>query len=151
MRCSKAHNLISPYIDGELSEREERGLGDHLKACDKCREEFNEMRGLRDLFADAAKFEAPYGFHVRVMANVNTAKVRKLPRILMPVRLTEAVVVLAIIAVGMVSGAFLAKYPMPVKEGNIIIASLHLDLFKPAPPGTLGGAYLAMAEERDEK
>jgi anti-sigma factor RsiW len=39
MKCSKAHKLISPYIDSELPERDMRSLEDHMKACKMCRAE----------------------------------------------------------------------------------------------------------------
>jgi hypothetical protein len=55
-----------------------------------------------------------------------------------------------LITVGITSGTFLVKGIMPEKAGNEI-ASLHLDVFESAPPGTLGAAYLAMAEGRNEK
>ncbi len=45
MKCSKAHKLISPYIDGELSERDMKTLEDHMKVCHKCRTEFEERQG----------------------------------------------------------------------------------------------------------
>ena len=58
--------------------------------------------------------------------------------------------VLVLIAVGIVSGTFMVKALTPDKVGSEI-ASLHLDIFQSTPPDTLGGAYLAMTEERNEK
>jgi len=150
MNCSKAHKLISPYIDGELSEREVSVLENHLKVCPNCWTEVEEMKGLHKLFVNTEKFEAPYGFHTRVMGNVNATKTKKMPGISIPVRLAEAAIVLVLIAIGIMSGSFLVKGIMPGKAPDVI-ASLHLDVFEYAPPGTLGGAYLAMTEGRNEK
>lgn len=150
MKCSKAHELISPYIDGELSEGRKKGLEDHLNACKKCRMEVEGFQGLRDLFVNTEKYEAPYGFHAKVMANVNTTKTGRLFWVPIPVRLAEAVMVLALVAAGIMSGTLLVKGLMP-EQARDAVASLHLDLFESAPPGTLAGAYLAMTEVRNDK
>lgn len=151
MNCSKTQKFISPYIDGELSEGTKRNLESHIKDCEKCRTEMKAMQELHQLFVSTEKFKAPHGFHTRVMANVNTAKgTGWLSGISIPVRLAEAVMVLVLIAVGILSGSLLGKGLAPAKVGNEM-AALHLDVFNSAPPGTLGGAYLAMTEERNEK
>ena len=150
MDCLKMQKLMSPYIDGELSEGKKREFENHAKVCERCRTEVEEMKGLHQLFANTEKFAAPYGFHTRVMANVNTAKTGKLPGISIPVRLAETVMVLLLIAIGIMSGTFLVRSLIPGRAADVI-ASLHLDVFQYAPPGTLGGAYLAMTEERNEK
>jgi anti-sigma factor RsiW len=150
MECSKAHKLISPYIDGELQERNMKTLEDHMKICDKCRAEFEEGKELHNLFANADKFKAPYGFHTRVMANISSGKIRGSSRIPVFVRLAEGFVIIVVIALGVLSGSLLTKGYMPDKARDVM-ASLSLDVFDSAPPGSLGGVYLAMTEVRDEK
>lgn len=150
MKCSKAHKLISSYIDGELPERDMKTLKDHIKVCHKCLTEFEENRELHNLFAKADKFQAPYGFHTRVMANISSGKARGISGIPVFARLAEAVVIIVVIAFGILSGSFLIKDYMPDKARDIM-ASLSLDVFDSAPPGSLAGAYLAMTEVRDEK
>ncbi len=150
MKCSRVHELISSHIDGEMPERDTKTLKDHLQVCDKCRAEFEAGRELHNLFAHSEAFKAPYGFRARVMADVDTARSGGFLRVPLPARIAEAVMVLFLIAAGIVSGNFLARGLMPVQTGDAV-ASLHLDLFESAPPGTLGGAYLAMTEVRNEK
>jgi anti-sigma factor RsiW len=150
MKCSKAHKFLSPYIDGELSEREVSALEDHMKVCDKCRTECEENKELHGFFSGVAEFKAPYGFHTRVMANLVAGKAVKKPGVSVLTRLAEALVVIAVITTGMISGAFLVKDLVPEKAQDVI-ASLSLDIFDSTPPGSLGGAYLAMTEERNEK
>ncbi len=147
MKCSETQKLISPYIDGELAASEKQELEDHLKVCEKCRIEMEEMQELRQLFVSEEKFDAPQGFHTRVMASVNTSAPRKFAGIPIPLRLAEAGLVLALIAVGVVSGSSWVKGFLPQRTGNEL-ASLHLDVFDAAPPGTLGGAYLTMTEAK---
>jgi hypothetical protein len=58
--------------------------------------------------------------------------------------------VVAIIAAGIFSGSLLINADVTGKARGIA-SSLALDVFESAPPGSLGGAYLAMTEARDEK
>lgn len=150
MKCSKAHKLISPYIDGELPERDMKNLEGHMKVCHKCRAEFEEGKEMHNLFAKADKCKAPYGFHSRVMANISSGKTRRILRIPVFARFAEAVVVIVVIAFGILSGSLSIKDHMPDKARDIMV-SLSLDVFDPAPPGSLGGVYLAMTEVNDEK
>jgi anti-sigma factor RsiW len=150
MKCKKAHKLISPYIDGELPEWDKKKLEDHMKVCHKCLAEFEEGKKLQNLFATVDRFKAPYGFHTRVMANISSGKTRGISEIPIFVRFAEAFVIVAIIAIGVFSGSFLIKGYMPDKAREVM-ASLSLDVFDPTPPDSLGGAYLAMMEVRDEK
>ncbi|MCL5024518.1 MAG: zf-HC2 domain-containing protein [Nitrospirae bacterium] len=150
MKCSNTQKLISPYIDNELSEVGKKELEDHIEVCGKCRAELEEMRSLRDLFVNTEKFEAPFGFHAKVMANVKTAKTGRLFWVPLPVRFAEAVIVLVLIVAGVMSGTLLAKGLMP-GQARDAVAFLHLEVFESAPPGTLGRAYLAMAEAKNEK
>jgi anti-sigma factor RsiW len=150
MKCSKAHKLISPFIDGELSERDMRRLEDHMKVCHKCRTEFEESRELHNLFANADKFKAPYGFHPRVIANISSGKIREGSRIPVFARLAEGFVIIVVIALGVLSGSLLIKDYMPDRARDVM-ASLSLDVFHSAPPDSLGGAYLAMTEVKNEK
>ena len=150
MKCSKVHKLISPYIDGELIERDMKALEDHMKVCGKCRKEFEEGKELHNLVASTDKFKAPYGFHTRVMTNISSGKIRGSSGIPVLVRLAEAVVVIVVIALGVLSGSSLTKGYMPDKAREVM-ASLSLDVFDSAPPGSLGGVYLAMTEVKNEK
>ena len=150
MNCSKAHKLISPYIDGELPDQDMKSLEDHMKVCHKCREEFDEGKELHNLSANADKFKAPYGFHTRVMANIGSGKIRESSRIPVLARLAEAIVIIVVIALGVLSGSFLIKGYPPDKARDVM-ASLSLDVFESAPRGSLGGVYLAMTEVSDEK
>lgn len=150
MNCSKAHKLISPYIDGELPERDMNPFEDHMKVCHKCRAELEEGKELHNLFTTVDGFKAPYGFHTRVIANINSGKIRGSSRIPVFAGFAEAVVVIVVIALGALSGSLVIKGNPPDKAREIV-ASLSLDVFDSAPSGSLGGVYLAMTEVRNEK
>ena len=150
MNCSKAHKLISPYIDGELPDQDMKSLEDHMKVCHKCREEFDEGKELHNLFANADKFRVPYGFQTRVMTNISSGKIIGFSRYPVFVRLAEAVVIIVVMAFGILSGSLMIK-GYPQDKARTVIASFSLDVFDSAPPDSLAGAYLAMTEVRNEK
>ncbi|MBI5103263.1 MAG: zf-HC2 domain-containing protein [Nitrospirae bacterium] len=150
MKCSKAHKLISPYIDSELPESEMNALEGHIKDCFKCRKELEEGRELQNLLSMADIHKAPYGFNTRVMANLSPEKADKSSRFAVLAGLAEATAVIMVIAFGILSGSLVIKGAQPDRATDVI-ASLSLDVFDSAPPGSLGGVYLAMTEVRNEK
>jgi len=150
MRCKRARDLISPYIDGELSERERVSFESHMKDCVNCRAEFEETLHLHNLLTGAERFSAPYGFSTRVLANQETKTPRKVLLVPLFARFTGVVAVLIIIGIGIVSGRFLGRGFSFQKSGNIA-ASFSLDIFNATPPDSVGGVYLAMTEAKNEK
>lgn len=150
MGCKKVKGLISPYIDGELSAGDGLTLEDHMKVCDKCRTEFEEIQKLHNLFARSERFNAPYGFSTRVLANRETNTARKGVLIPLFVRFAVVVTLFVIIGIGIISGRFLGSSFSHQNAGNLA-SSFSLDIFSATPSDSLGGAYLAMMEERYEK
>lgn len=144
MRCSKAIKLFSPSMDEELSEREQKSLETHLKDCRECRAKLGEIRNVHQMFAQAERFNAPYGFSTRVMAHLVEEQPKK--RILFFMKFAEALVVLAVITTGIVSGNFLFKTALAGNEQNIA-TFFSLDVFDASPRDSVGGAYLAMLED----
>ena len=49
MRCSRARSLLSPYLDGELSENNAQQVRDHLQRCANCREAWQQIEQLDTL------------------------------------------------------------------------------------------------------
>jgi predicted anti-sigma-YlaC factor YlaD len=150
MRCKKAKELISPYMDGELSEGERKMIESHMKDCGNCRAEFEEIQHLHNLVAGAERFNAPYGFSTRILANQETKTLRNVLLVPLFARFAGMVAVLMIIGIGIVSGRFIGRSFSFQKAGNIA-ALFSLDIFEPTPPDSVGGVYLAMTEARDEE
>lgn len=150
MNCSKTDKFISHYIDGELKAETKEAFESHMKACHACSKAVEEVRNQHDLFAQAKQYKAPYGFSTRVMANISAEKTGGFSLTPLFTRFARATVLLMIISIGMISGGFLSSSLMQTKMVSITFA-LSLDLFDPMPPDSLGGAYLAMMEVKDEK
>lgn len=150
MKCSRAHKLMSPYIDGELSHAEREVFGAHLKQCGQCRMEFETLGKVHALFGQAGKYPAPYGFATRVMATTGSDGKTREPWFPLLIRLAEAAVFVLVITAGVLSGNFLSSRLLP--GGAPSVASLmSLDVFDPAPADSPGGVYLAMTEGSNEK
>ena len=53
---------LGPYVDGELDAARGAALEAHLPACPPCTEELAELRGLKQLFSEAAAGTAAFAF-----------------------------------------------------------------------------------------
>ncbi|MDA8085934.1 MAG: zf-HC2 domain-containing protein [Nitrospiraceae bacterium] len=147
MRCSKAKKLISPYVDGELEPMDKECLESHIRQCSECGKLFEGLSEMHKAFAGTVRFKAPYGFADRVMARVTALETRKIFQIAGFARIAAFCLV---VAVGITSGKMMMKKLVPGNKGGIMVSSLSLSSFDPAPPDSVGGAYLAMTEEDHE-
>jgi anti-sigma factor RsiW len=150
MSCSKS-KLVSAYLDKEMGPGEKTAFDTHLRGCNDCVQALEEMRSLRAAFANVERHSAPYGFATGVMARTAELETRKAPW-LVPffVRFAEAAVLIIVITAGIIAGMIMTN-SQPAAQTTNIASSLSLDLFDATPPGSLGGAYLALTEVRNEK
>jgi anti-sigma factor RsiW len=150
MICPKT-TLISAYLDKELGLGEKAALEAHLQGCDICSHTLGELQSLRVSFSHVERHPAPYGFATRVIARTAELEKKKTPW-LVPffIRFAEAAVLLIVITVGILAGKAVT-YSSSAANTMTIASSLSLDVFEATPPGSLGGAYLAITEARNEK
>ncbi len=150
MSCPKTKH-ISAYLDKELGLGEKADFEAHVQGCASCSHTLEEMRSLRAAFANVARHPAPYGFAARVMARTVDLEKKKSPWFVpLSIRFAEAAVLLVVITVGILAGKAMTNSSPKVQKTSIA-SSLSLDLFDATPPGSLGGASLAMTEVRHEK
>ena len=150
MSCPKS-KLISAYLDKEMGFGEKTAFETHLQGCNSCSHSLEEMRSLRAAFANAERHQAPYGFATRVMARTAALEKKRAPwSVPLFIRFAEAAALVIVITIGILAGTVMTNERSAVTATNIA-SSLSLDLFDAAPPGSLGGAYLAMTEVRNEK
>ena len=150
MSCPKT-KLISAYLDAELRGSDKAALESHLQGCVQCGTALKDMRSLRSAFANTERHQAPYGFAARVMARTAEREKTRAPwRVPLFVRFAEAAVLLVVITVGILAGKVMTNSSSAAPTTNIA-SSFSLDLFDATPPCSLGGAYLAMTEVRNEK
>jgi anti-sigma factor RsiW len=150
MRCAKIKRSISSYIDGELSKNERNLFETHIRDCEACGKELEAMRAVHTLFAQTEQFKAPYGFATRVMANLAGQRSKK--RLFIPLfaKFGEALLIAAVVILGIASGAILVKDVEP-QNGQDVASIFSLDAFDAASRDSVGSAYLAMMEGNHEK
>jgi anti-sigma factor RsiW len=150
MRCLKIRQQISLVIDDQMSSDEKKAFSGHLQNCPDCREALKEAQAVHALLASAEPFPAPYGFTTRVMANLTTEEsspwwsvFSSRPLVL---RAMEWGLALIVVLTGMVFGNLLIADRATPNIPAIIQESFSLDLFQATPPGSIDGAYMALAE-----
>jgi anti-sigma factor RsiW len=149
MSCPKT-KLISAYLDKEIGLGEKTSFEAHVQGCNCCSHALEELQSLHTVFSTTKHHQAPYGFATRVMAR--TAELdKKKSQWFIPfsIRFAEAAVFLMVITVGILAGKVMTN-SISTKT-TTIASSLSLDLFAATPPDSLGGAYLALTEARNEK
>lgn len=62
MKCEKAKDLISLYIDGMLNKKDETELLKHLEGCSECEEELKEMTFIKELMNEEPLMALPDTF-----------------------------------------------------------------------------------------
>jgi anti-sigma factor RsiW len=60
-------DLLSAYVDGELTQRELEGVRVHLDECPECRRELQLIREARTLVRDLPPVDPPFGFFERML------------------------------------------------------------------------------------
>ncbi len=150
MSCPKT-KLISAYLDKEMGLREKTAFETHLQGCTGCSYRLEEVRSLKAAFVKTERHPAPDGFATRVMARTAVLEKKKLPWFVpLSIRFAEAAALIIVITVGIIAGKVMTNGSATEKTTNIA-SSLSLDLFASTPPGSLGGAYIAMTEAGNEK
>ena len=101
MKCSQYRDLMSPYLDGVLSETLRRNLENHLHYCPACREELAALRQTIAVIQNWSEEELdlPAGFveHLRVrLEQVNRPWYRRLSQSWLP--LTAAAAIMLMVA-----------------------------------------------------
>jgi len=152
--------LITEDADGRLSVAARRRLESHLDVCPECRKEYEGLREVCALLAAAPRFSSPAGLTTRVMRNLESGRLEE-RRAFTPgfifVRAMEAALILIVIAAGIVSGNFVATGLFPQATGaaastagrSSALLAYSIDAFDPAPPETVGAAYVG--EDMNEK
>ena len=146
--------MISRYVDNELTPAEKKDFDSHVRSCASCREELEETRALKRLFASARRFPAPYGFPTRVLANLGEKEGSRARGIFVfrPIFLRAAQVAFALVVVtiGILSGGLLLEERTNNLGQRAVEETFSLDLFQPTPPGSLGGIYNSLMRQSHE-
>jgi anti-sigma factor RsiW len=70
MQCERARELLSPYLDGELSAQERRAVAAHIEGCPACAGEAADFQRIGRTLAETGRESMPKALAVRVRANL---------------------------------------------------------------------------------
>jgi anti-sigma factor RsiW len=73
MQCERVRELLSPYLDGELSAEERRQVAVHLEECHSCSAQLSDFRRIGQTLAEAGREPAPKALAARVRGNLARA------------------------------------------------------------------------------
>ena len=77
MNCEQMNDLLSAFLDGELTTREEEQMNAHLEQCAECRALLEQLQTLRTSFSDLEEIPAPEGFVGKVMDSIKAESTLK--------------------------------------------------------------------------
>ena len=144
------------YIDGELSAREHQRCRDHLTECASCRQQMDALAAIWQNEAD----EPVTVPSVRLRAQIESAmrgkgksQPMKMPFTARLVYMARPALVMAILVIGMVIGAYLGRISTPLSTedasmaSNVIeneneLAASYMESFQDLPPESVGRAYM---------
>jgi anti-sigma factor RsiW len=155
MRCAGIRKRISLAIDDRLSPDEKKVFFAHLRTCSSCQEDWEEARAVQELFASAERFSAPYGLTTRVMSNLPAEEPSRwwvlFSRRPLVLRAMEWAFALVVVLTGVLLGNLMVADRVSPQQPLAIQESFSLDLFQATPSGSIGEAYVALAEVGHEK
>lgn len=163
MNCKKVLSCLRAYFDGEAGAKLIREMEEHIGSCSACRRAVERMRETEDLLDGLAVLPPPGEFAARVMAEarrralVEGGKKTFIPRgpawrpfrwlldLSVPMRLAAC----SMILLACLAGMFMSReVSLSGDRPNSVAEAENLDgfeWFNPAPPASLGSAYLALA------
>ncbi|MGL6173564.1 MAG: anti-sigma factor family protein [Cellulosilyticaceae bacterium] len=77
MKCENYLELLSSYLDKQLTTQEAEQLEAHLKTCEKCREELEILEAIGTSLDSLENKELPQGFHAELMDKIHAEKQTK--------------------------------------------------------------------------
>jgi anti-sigma factor (TIGR02949 family) len=157
MKCSHVRNMISQYVDDELTPDEKKLFTSHIENCPACKEELEAIQSVHHLFAATETYPAPLGFATRVMAQLEEVEETSLSRLWHLVagrpfflRTVEVAFAMVIMLIGVMTGNLLIADRTPVRQ-TTVQESFSLDLFQATPPDSIGGVYVKLMEANNER
>jgi anti-sigma factor RsiW len=138
MKTNHPEQLLSLYVDDELTGEERREVSEHLAACESCRLSIEEMRALRVRIKEAADVSLPDNFVYSVLRSARREDENTVVWLSTEKFARNVVVVLSVVVLALVGlGTFLRPEP-PIRVDRYLISE---------PTDTLAGQVLGMQGE----
>lgn len=163
MKCGRIISYLNTYADGELTEKQRLVVKNHLATCETCRRRLEEIRSLEIILRDSLPVPPePDGLAARIMAEARKRQPasgpfkRRFPPpvwnplqwvagLSAPMRIAACATALLALTAGLsLNGGQISGRNVNIEtEKNLY----GLEWFGPAPAGSIGSVYIAMADE----
>ncbi len=138
MKTNHPEQLLSLYVDNELTGEERREVSEHLASCESCRLSIEEMRALRVRIKEAADVSLPDNFVYSVLRSARREDENTVVWLSTEKLARNVVVVLSVVVLALVGlGTFLRPEP-PIRVDRYLISE---------PTDTLAGQVLGTQGE----
>ena len=82
MNCEQMTDLLSAFLDGELTTQEEKQVREHLEQCPECRALYEQLQTLHTSFSDLEEIPAPENFAQGVMSRIKAEQTPAKPKVI---------------------------------------------------------------------
>jgi anti-sigma factor RsiW len=164
MKCNNVQKKLSAYQDRELEDKEQEQVKSHLLSCRVCREQFAQLERTWQTLGELKEIQPDPWFYRQLVGKIKEPHERGflqgLQRVFPMLRVPAFASIL--LAIGILVGAYLGSimarcdfFPFqpaqPTYSQEAFLDSL--EVFDPAPPGTLAHGYLQMVnyEEKESR
>ena len=153
MKCKKVRRKLVAYLDGELKEKQNFLIEEHLSKCAECRKEVDLLSRTFYFLKNQEHPKLPEDFEANLWRRIYSQEKRQVtPQVLRrPVYLILSAAVAAALIIGVVLGNFLGKV-IPSQNVNLeeeeYLTSIGLDNFQDLPPGSLPQVYFNLATQQ---
>lgn len=147
--CQEARQCFSALQDKELPKDRQLLLEAHLESCPACRAQYTRLDAAWAELGELPAPSAPAAFAGQVLERIE-GRLDAGPRwlnVLRPLpRFAPSVAALGVmLLLGLVAGGFLGHAVLPGQVAESTSTLQALDVFTPAPQGTLAHGYLQLA------
>lgn len=83
MNCKNIKNMISEYVDSELSTNQNKKVEEHIKTCPDCKKYFNEIKDVKEFISSSAFYDLSFD-KAKKLAKLVREKSIEIPPTLIP-------------------------------------------------------------------
>jgi hypothetical protein len=126
MKCSQAKSLFSLYLDGAVTGRQMRALGEHLQSCDACAQQYESLRMTQQLLTKVGRKKPPSDLSLRLRLAISreAAQARRSRFEGLQVRLENALnafmvpATAGLVATVLIFGALMGSLAVPLRADH---------------------------------
>lgn len=159
--CQSVQDLLSAYLDGELTSEEQTFVSTHLQSCEDCQAEYQQLLQLKQAFANMPEVSLPEYFaadlHQKLL-NVAEAEKQAVAPVIKPKKFwqrswfprTVAAAIVLCVGINVVHILY-QEDGAGVSQNNLAVANLEESAGEEYQPDTMLRATDGAATEQDER